>query len=309
MKAFFALVLMNTLWAGTYTIIKIGLGTMHPLNMIFWRMGLAAFILWVYILIKKIKPNLNLHDVVRIISMGGVIAGSHILWVTGINFTNASDASLLYAFEPIWSIILASILLKERFTKAMGVGLILALIGMTILSRFFISFFGSFFTHKVALGNLLVVIGLFMESLYSILAKPIADRHSSAFIVALALLFSELFLVLPVFALEGFHFPMTAGEIIIILYLSIPCTVIGYALWVKIMRQLPVNIMLYTIFVQPITGPLIAFFVLGETLDSRIFCGGSFIICGVIFVISSYIKEKRIKPTLLMMPTAAMDRN
>jgi drug/metabolite transporter (DMT)-like permease len=305
-KAFFILVLMNVLWAGTYTVIKIGLGTMQPLSLIFWRMGVAAVVLWAYVLIRGFKWNFGLRDFLRMLSMGAVIAGSHILWVTGMKFTNASDAALLYAFEPIWSIILASLILKERFLPMMGAGLVLALIGMVILSKLSFSSIESLFMPSVALGNLLVVTGLFMESLYSILAKPIAGRQSSAVVVAVALAAAELILVIPTFALEGFHPPATAGEIIIILYLSIPCTVVGYALWVRVMRRLPVNVMLYTIFVQPVTGPFIAFLVLGEILDSRIFGGGSFILAGVALAVYSHIKAHREMHALTASPAVVL---
>lgn len=306
-KAFLILVLMNVLWAGTYTVIKIGLGTMQPLSIIFWRMGVAAVILWAFILIRGFKWNFGLRDLFRMFSMGAVIAGSHILWVSGMKFTNASDASLLYAFEPIWSIILASLFLKERFRPMMGIGLMFALVGMVILSNITFSSIESLFMPSVALGNLLVVAGLFMESLYSILAKPIANRQSSAVVVAIALVATELILAVPTFVLEGFHPPATAKEIAIILYLSIPCTVVGYALWVRVMRRLPVNVMLYTIFVQPVTGPIIAFLALGDVLDSRIFGGGSFILAGVAFAIYSHLKAHRELRTVVVSPSVALN--
>jgi drug/metabolite transporter (DMT)-like permease len=49
-------------------------------------------------------------------------------------------------------------------------------------------------------------------------------------------------------------------------YLSIICTVAGYALWFAAIRETQVNAAALTIFVQPVAGPAIAMALLGESL-------------------------------------------
>jgi len=284
---------MNLVWAGSYVATKFGLKTMSPLAFVFWRMGVAAVLLLMWIFIRRMKWQLTKRDVVRIVILGAVIAGSHFLWVTGLNYTSASDASLLYAFEPIWSIILASLILKERFSVTMGLGLGLAFIGLVVLSNIQTATLGSFFTASVALGNLMIVAGLFCESLFSIVAKPLALRQSAIVVIALALVVTEILLAGPLFLSGGFSVPKTITEIGSLAYLAIPCTVVGYVLWVNVMQYIPVNVMLYTIFVQPVVGPVIATVVLGEVLEQRHFKGGIFMLAGVCIAVISYLLAHR----------------
>jgi len=287
------LVFMNLIWAGSYVAVKLGLESMHPLTLIFWRMGVSAAILVAWILIKRIPLRIDKKGLIRIIVLGGVTAGSHILWVTGLKYTTASDASLLYTFEPIWAIVLASIFLKEKFRFAMGVGLASAFAGLVILSDISFTTIDSLFKASVAFGNILVVFGLFCESSFSVISQPLAQRYSPFVVIAGALLVAEIILAVPAALTGGLVMPLTARNIIVILYLSIPCTVVGYVFWVYSMRRLPVNVMCYTIFVQPVTGPVIAAVALGEILSSRVLNGGIFLLAGVLIAVASHIRAHR----------------
>lgn len=285
---------MNVLWAGTYVAVKLGLRFMDPLTLIFWRMGISAFVLIAWILISRIPLRLDTKGVVRMIALGVTIAIAHIFWVTGLKYTTASDASLLYSFEPIWGVVLASIFLKERFRAAMGVGLVFGFVGLVILSDISLSNVGSLVGASVAFGNLLVVVGLFCECMFSIIAKPLVGRYSPIVVIAGALLVTEIVLSVPIAVNGSFSFPVNASSVGLLLYLSIPCTAIGYVLWVRVMRNLPVNIMCYTIFVQPIVGPIIATIAIGEMLSGRVFKGGAFLLAGVGIAVASHVKAHQV---------------
>ena len=301
-KPILILIAMNLVWSGSYVAAKVGLETMSPLVLVFWRMGVSAIILIGWIVLKKIPLRLDKKDVWLIIMLGAVMAGAHILWVTGLNYTHASDASLLYAFEPIWAIILASLILTEPFRPAMAVGLGLAFAGLVILSNISFATIGSLFAGSVAFGNFLIVCGLFCESLFSIIAKPLSSRQSPIVVIALALVVTEIILAVPMTLTQSFVIPKSAHEIGSLLYLSVPCTVVGYVLWVKVMRNMPVNVMLYTVFVQTLAGPFIAMVTIGETLDRRLFNGGIFILAGVFTAITSYVLTRHAEPAILASP-------
>jgi drug/metabolite transporter (DMT)-like permease len=294
------LVVMNLIWSGSYVAVKLGLESMPPLVLVFWRMGISAAILIFWIALRRVQVRLDRKVLFRIVALGIVIAGSHILWVTGLKYTNASDASLLYAFEPIWAVLMASVFLKEKFRPAMGVGLAVAFAGLIILSDIRWSTFSTLFAASVAFGNMLIVLGLFCESMFSIVAKPIAERSSAMVVIAGALLVTELILVGPITLTTGFVLPATSQDVFVLLYLSIPCTVIGYVLWIRLMRHLPVNVMCYTIFVQPVVGPLIATVVLGEILGRRVLHGGAFLLAGVSIAVVSHICAHR---TVIAIPS------
>jgi drug/metabolite transporter (DMT)-like permease len=161
------LVAMNLFWAGSYAVIKYGLDQMDPLVLVFWRLvvGLAVLTLW--ILAKGYSINLDRRDLVRIAMAGLFLAAASFLTVTGIEMSFATDASLLYAFEPIWGIVLASLILKERFLISTGIGLALVLAGLLGLAGFDVRTLLGIGGGVVGLGNMIMVVGLLAESLFT----------------------------------------------------------------------------------------------------------------------------------------------
>ncbi len=284
---------MNLFWAGSYTVVKIGLDSMDPLALIFWRLILAFAVLACWIAVRRPSMSMDLRDGFRIIGAGLLLAVSNILWVSGIDLSYASDASLLYVFEPIWGIILASIFLREKLSLSALAGLAIVVAGLLRLSDFDLAKFG-WSSGRVGVGNALIVAGLLAESLFSIVLKPIAERRSASVVTAGVMLVTVLVLSVPMAARGNFGVPMGVDSILSILYLSLICTVAGYTLWVAIMKHMPVGVMFFTIFIQAISGPFIAALVLGEPLDNRVIVGGALLIAGMSVAVGGHIlREKR----------------
>lgn len=127
----FALLIgMNLFWAGSYVVVKLGLESMDPLALIFWRLLLALVVLCVWIAIKGQSIRLKRNEIARILLAGIMLGISNLLWVSGIDLSHASDASLLYSFEPIWGIILASIFLKEKLRYTAIAGFVIVILGV-----------------------------------------------------------------------------------------------------------------------------------------------------------------------------------
>ena len=87
--------------------------------------------------------------------------------------------------------------------------------------------------------------------------------------------------------------PAGVGGIAAIAYLSVICTVVGYTLWVEVMKHVPVGVMLFTVFVQPVVGPFIAAAALGEPIDGRILTGGAFLIGGMLVSVVGHLRAAK----------------
>ncbi|MFA4874081.1 MAG: DMT family transporter [bacterium] len=286
------LVAMNLFWAGSYAVVKIGLDSMDPLALVFWRVLIAFVVMAGWIAWRRPSLRIDLRDGLRIAGAGLLLAVSNILWVTGIDYSHATDASLLYVFEPIWGIILASIFLREKLRPMAIAGLAIVIVGLLRLSDFDFAKFG-WSSGKIGFGNALVVIGLLAESFFSIILKPIAQRRSAIVVTAGVLLVTATVLAVPMAIRGSFEVPTNAQALLPIAYLSLICTVAGYTLWVAIMRHMPVGVMLFTIFIQPIAGPFIAAAALGESIDSRVLSGGALLIAGMAVAVGGHFLRSR----------------
>jgi len=279
------LVLMNLIWAGSYTVIKYGLSSMDPLALVFWRLAIGFVALSAWILWRGYGVRLDLKDSLRIALSGLFIGGSSFMIVTGIEMSHATDASLLYVFEPVWAIILACIFLKERLRASTVVGLLIALAGLAWLSGFDIEGTG------VGRGNVLIVVGLASESFFSITLAPVSKRRPASVVFAGVLLTACALLCVPLYLRGGLTPSVDSAGTFSIAYLAILCTALGYTTWVSVLRHVPLSVMEFTIFVQPITGMLIAAAFLGEALDGRVLGGGALCLAGMLVAVLGHVRQ------------------
>lgn len=299
------LVVMNLFWAGSYAVMKYGLGQMDPIVLVFWRFVLGLAVLSAWIAVRGRSLVLDRNDTVRIVFAGLVLAASSFLIVTGIEMSYATDASLLYAFEPVWGIVLASIILRERFLVTTGIGLALILAGLLALSGFDLKAIAGIGDGGVGLGNALIVVGLLSESLFTIVLKPVAKKRDASVVIAAVLVTAIVSLAIPLTVRGEFTVPTDGASVFSIAYLSIICTAMGYTSWVAITRHVPVNVMLFTIFIQPIAGMFIASAALDEPLDARLIVGGSFLLAGMATAVFGHFRAERgVRPAAVDEPVA-----
>lgn len=299
------LLIMNLFWSGSYSVIKYGLGSMDPLSLVFWRLLLGLAILLSWVIIRRYPLNLDKSDAVRIFLAGLFLAVSNILTVTGIELSNATDASLLFVFEPVWGIVLASIILKERMRLSTVIGLGLVLCGLLGLSGFDLRSLFGIGESGVGLGNVLIVIGILSESLFTIALKPVAKKRPAPVIFTGVLISSATILLLPVYFRGDFAIATTPSALFAIIYLALICTACGYTLWVAILKHVPVNVMLFTIFLQPVGGMLIARLTLGEPIDERLLTGGALLIAGMALAVVGHVRTSRKQRSAILDPAFA----
>jgi len=286
------LALMNLFWAGSYSVMKYGLSSLDPLSLVFWRLLIGFSILAFWVLLKRYDLRIGWRDGLRVAFSGLFIALSSFLTVKGVELSHATDASLLYVFEPVWAIILACLILKERMLITTMAGLVLAIAGLARLSGVG-GGTGGLMEGGVALGNVLIVAGLMSEGLFSILLKPASRRRPAVVLFAGVLLVATAVLAIPMQLKGGFGISFTKAGVFSIGYLAVICTALGYTVWVAVLRHVPLSVMEFTIFIQPVAGALIAYAALGEPIDERVLAGGALCILGMAVAVAGHIRHSR----------------
>lgn len=286
---------MNILWACSSVAAKFGLQSLDPMALVFWRFASALAILLGWLILRHRRSGVGIarRDVARIVAAGLLLGASNWLWVTGIQHSYATDAALLYVVEPMWGIVLAGIILREKILWTTFAGFGCVLFGLAALSGFDLGSFG-FSKNNVGFGNLLVVLGLLAEGGFSIVLKPLACRIPAPVTTASVLAVALTVIAATLASRSAIPVPADAKAILAIGYLSIICTVIGYTLWMHVMRHVPVGIMLFTIFIQPLAGPVIAAVTLGEPLDARVFTGGALLLSGMAIAVGGHLRWQHV---------------
>ncbi len=210
------------------------------------------------------------------------------LTFSGLNLIDASSAVLFVQCEVPFGVLIAYIFLKEKPQIKNIFGIIIAFIGLIILS-------GSPNLEGKYIGIALVLAGAFTWALGQILIKPISAKLNGIVLTAWIGIFAGPQLIISSHFIEGdvvnniLNADLKAW--MIVLYLGILMNALGYSIWYYVLGKYPVNKILPVMLLLPVTGVITAIIFLGERPDTKVFIGGSIIIFGVALILFERLKK------------------
>lgn len=290
--AFGLLVLANALWAGTYTAGKIALSQLSPVELNAVRFSLATLILSP-VLIRGWRRIPR--DRGTLIKLGQLVLLGFVLnkafEYVGLNLSTASDVALLIATESVFTALLSWTFLRERVTgsgiAALGLGLAGAYL---IVERGFLPNLGGGGNGTArVIGDLLVVLSLFMEAGYTVRGKTVLSSMPPLLFTTTTIA-GSLFFWLPAGAVAVAHggWPhVTLLGWLAVLYMAAIATVTGYWLWFRALTHLDASSAAPTLFIQPLLGAALAIWLLHDRLTWATLVGGALIGASLLLVVRS----------------------
>ena len=129
------LMILSAIWGGAFTLNKSALVFYSPEFIVFARLVIGSFILFILLMIIYRKITIYIKDWPYYLFMSTVgIVAPFILIVYGQKNIDSSLAGILMATMPISTIILSHIFLHdEKLTKSKFIGFIIAFVGICIL--------------------------------------------------------------------------------------------------------------------------------------------------------------------------------
>jgi drug/metabolite transporter (DMT)-like permease len=276
-----SLLLVVVVWAGAFSAIKVLLdhGT-APEDIAILRYLVAApgfaFLLWR----AGGLPGLGRRDGLRILAAGAlVVGGYHISLNVGEGHTTAGTAALVVALAPALTVALALGLRLERFSTARMIGIAIAFAGVAIVV---LLGSGEEISFANAKGPLIVLGAPLAFALYNVLLMPLFRRYGVLALTAATSLAGMVALV--PFArrstLDGL-FDTTGGDLSLILYLGIVCTLLGYIGWNVGLRGLGASRAVAYAYGIPPLAVLLGALVLDEPVTLWLALGGALVVAGV----------------------------
>ena len=212
------------------------------------------------------------------------------LTYTGLNIIDASSAVLLVMLEVPFGIIIAFFLLKEIPTIKNIAGLIIAFIGVFILT-------GAPNLEGKYIGVVLVLSGSFTWALGAVLAKPLSKKIGAFALMTWLCVFSGPMLLLVSFIFDGnpitFILSANINSWLTVIFLGFFMQPVGYAAWYYVLRRYPVNKVMPVLLILPVTGLVTSIFLLGEDPPKQVFLGGLVIIFGVAMILFTKKNKKK----------------
>jgi len=212
------------------------------------------------------------------------------LTYSGLNIIDASSAVLLVQLEVPFGIIIAFFLLKEIPTIKNIVGLIIAFIGVFILT-------GAPNLEGKYIGVLLTISGAFTWALGAVMAKPLSKKIGAFALMTWLCVFSGPMLLMMSLVFDGnpmqYILYANLNSWLTVIFLGFVMQPIGYAAWYYVLKKYPVNKVMPVLLILPVTGLVTSIFLLGEDPPKQVFLGGLVIISGVALILFTKKNKKK----------------
>ncbi|MBI3853239.1 MAG: DMT family transporter [Verrucomicrobia bacterium] len=283
------LAVLNLFWAASYSTFKVLTPYLDSGEVVTLRFCLAAIvlvILWPW-LPGKIPRGF---DLVKASAMGIIVfVLAPRLQVAGVRQGQASDCSVLIALEPLITSIAAAIFLREHIGRRRWVGFSFGLLGVVLLAQVW----RADFKLPGLTADLLFIASFVCETTYSVMGKPLIARAGFMKVLGVAIVSGAVVNLL----LDGHGTILAARTMpvsawVIMGFLSLICTLVGYSVWFVVIRETEVNVTALTIFIQPVVGIAVAGLWLGEPLHRGQFWGSVAIVTGLVIGLSRQVKTE-----------------
>ena len=236
--------------------------------------------------------------------LGGIFLGFHFAtWITSLEYTSVASSVVLVTTAPLWVAILAPLLLHERVSKALLLGLVMALIGSTIVivssdcmiesGKIVCGGFADAFKGRTFIGNALALAGALLSAGYLIVGRASRGRLSLpayTFIVyGVAAMVLVLLVVVTRSRVLGLT-PMTYGWIVL---LGLVPQLVGHSSFNWALKYLPATYVSIALLGEPVGTVILAYAFLSEAPTLLEVAGGIMILAGI-FIASQSSRQRSI---------------
>lgn len=266
------------IWSTSIVVIKIAYTTFPPITLAFTRSIIATFALALILMVRHEFKMPESGDLRQIFLSGALgITAYFTLQNLGINLTTATNAALIVASYPAITTLLELIIYKVKPSKKKVFGLLLAVVGVYILS--YVS--GEHADNRELIGIILLLGAGFAWAFYNFVTIKVISKYPAVtFCFYQTLAGSVLLIPLTLTEYNSWQAP-TALSFSMALYLSLFCSVAAFLCYNFGLRKLSPSASVSMTNLMPIFGVFFSAVILGESLSLQQITGGFIVIAGV----------------------------
>ena len=280
-KADLGLMVVAVVWGINLSVVKQTISEMLPMSFTAARFSVASLLLVLGLVITEGGFLLNRRDLKQILFLGLLGHASYqVMFINGIDRTNASVAALIMATNPIFVLLIDSIALRRRPSLRVAAGMCLSLAGVTAIMA---TSPGGQGASDFLLGNLLVLFGSICWAVYTALSRSILKRYSPLRLTATTMALGTIFIdaaAIPSFLAQDWHAISATGWAGFLYSLGL-ALVLSYLLWsFGVQRIGPDRTAVYQNLI-PVVAMLAAVLMLGERMTLTQLAGSLFVLVGI----------------------------
>jgi drug/metabolite transporter (DMT)-like permease len=272
-----ALAAANCVYAGAFPASEVALRTVGPFTLTGLRFAIAGGLLAPVGL--PVLRRLTAAQLLRLSAVAAIgLWGQMVLIYFGINHANSAIAAIIVGLEPVLIAVWAALLLSERFSSRTAAGLAIGLAGSLLVAGL-----GS--SHGASIAGLLFLLGTGLAfSWYTVSSKGFLTFCSPLELTAAISMLGA------VWALSPMLVEIAAGDglngagprsWLMVVYLGVGNSVVGYALWNRALHGLPAAAVGTSLYAQPLLGAGLSWLLLRDALPATFLPGAVLVLVGV----------------------------
>ncbi|MDG3581272.1 DMT family transporter [Galbibacter pacificus] len=274
-----------------FTAVLGALITIDAIPLVWFRMLLASFFVWLYVALNKFTLKVPKKALITMLIAGLVIALHWITFFKAIKVSNVSVTLATISTGAFFTAVLEPIFYKRKMIWYEIV------FGLVVIAGLFIIFNVE---TQYTLGIGLALISALLSATFSLINGKLAKQYRPSVIsfyelgsgvgfITLYLLFSGSF--------SAEFFKLSASDWMYLLLLASICTAYAFIGSVKVMKLISPYTVMLTINMEPVYGIVLAFVILGasEKMSHGFYIGAVIIIMTVVVngILKNSLKRKR----------------
>lgn len=256
--------------------IFVRLSDVGPTASAFWRVALAAPLLWPLLLLSRATRPVSISW--KLFAAAGLaFAGDLAFWHWSIRFTSVANSTLLANLAAPFVTLAVWIFWRQRPSATFAIGLGAALIGVAMLVHTSLAF-----SATALLGDAFGVITALFYAAYILAVKELRDRGAATlFVMAVSTTLTAILLLPMALASGEALLPASANGWLVLIGLAWISHCAGQGLIAYSLAHLPAAFSSVSLLFQPVMAAIFAWVLLAEPLAPLQIAGGLVVLAGI----------------------------
>jgi len=268
------------IWGGMFVVVKIIVGEIHPIQLVWLRYLVAILALLSFSLIKREKWHINLADL-KVIFLIGIIGNtiSIVAQETGTWLSSAQTGAVITSSTPTFMVIFAWLILKEKLTRVKVISVVMATLGVVMIVGIHLT------GNNILWGVLSLILAALTWALMSVLVRKVktySSLQTTIISTAIGIIALTPFVLTDSKSLMAINF-LDTKVILCLLYLGIISTAVAFVMWNTGLTMVPASVSGLFFLLQPIVGTFLGWLFLAENITIG-FVVGTIMILGSVWV-------------------------
>jgi drug/metabolite transporter (DMT)-like permease len=276
-------------WAVNFSLIKIALREFSPLGFNGIRLTLASLILITVLFLSGNRLSFAKSDIPKIFFLG-LIGNTfyQLFFIHGLNWTTASNTSIIMAMTPVFVALLSTLLKQEKIHWAGWLGIGISFIGFYLIISGQVESFH--FSWEKMRGDLMILGGNIFWAVYTVFSKPSLEKISplkwTSVTLAVGTVFYIPFAARDVVRIQWSEVSFQAWAVLV--YSALIAIAGCYVIWYASVKRVGNSKTAVYGYLSPIFTIIFAYFLLSERITFLEIGSALIIFAGVYLTRSGY---------------------